>query len=93
VALGQVGDGVRVLGLVAVTVVVGLASAGSAYLAARWWLRDDRVQAAALCAHFGSVSAVTFIAAQQYVERAGMPAEGLLVALVVAMEIRRSCSG
>ncbi|HZF97636.1 MAG TPA: sodium-dependent bicarbonate transport family permease [Pseudoxanthomonas sp.] len=87
VALGQDGDGVRVLGLVAVTVLVGLASAGSAYLAARWWLRDDRVQAAALCAHFGSVSAVTFIAAQQYVERAGMPAEGLLVALVVAMEI------
>jgi hypothetical protein len=33
------------------------------------------------------VSAVTFIASQQFTERGGAPAEGVLVALVVALEI------
>jgi uncharacterized protein len=42
---------------------------------------------AALAAHFGSVSAVTFIAAQQFTERLGQPSDAVLVALVVALEI------
>src|SRR5690606_4697583 len=58
-----------------------------AYFVARRWLRDSAVEAGAMAAHFGSVSAVTFIAAQQFTERSGMPAEGVLVALVVALEI------
>ena len=36
---------------------------------------------------FGSVSAVTFIAAQQFTERSGQAADPVLVALVVALEI------
>ena len=87
VALSQSSDGLRLAGLVSITVVIGVLSAMVAYAAARWWLRDNRTEAAAMAAHYGSVSAVTFIAAQQYVERAGMPSEGVLVALVVAMEI------
>ncbi|HEU0151891.1 MAG TPA: sodium-dependent bicarbonate transport family permease [Arenimonas sp.] len=73
--------------LVAVTIVAGIATAGSAYLLARTWLRDNAMQAGAIAAHYGSVSAVTFIAAQQFVERTGGSSPGVLVALVVALEI------
>lgn len=73
--------------LIVVTLTLGLLTAASAYLLAKTWLRDSRVNAAALAAHFGSVSAVTFIAAQQFTERSGQAADGFLVALVVALEI------
>jgi hypothetical protein len=76
-----------VLILIAVTIVAGVLSTLSAYWLARWWLGDDRREAAALAAHYGSVSAVTFIAANQFMQLAGTPAEGLLVALVVALEV------
>ncbi len=73
--------------LVLVTLVMGLLTAASAYFLAKTWLRDSRIDAAALAAHFGSVSAVTFIAAQQFTERSGQAADGFLVGLVVALEI------
>lgn len=87
VALSQGGDPLRLGGLVLLTIAVGVATAASAYFAARLWLRDVRTEAAAMAAHYGSVSAVTFIAAQQYVERGGGAPDGVLVALVVALEI------
>lgn len=73
--------------LLLVTVLAGIATAASAYLVARAWLRDAPLQAGALAAHYGSVSAVTFIAAQQFVERTGGQPVEVLVALVVALEI------
>lgn len=73
--------------LLGVTIVAGIATAASAYLLARTWLRDDALQAGAIAAHYGSVSAVTFIAAQQFVERTGDTSPAVLVALVVALEI------
>ena len=73
--------------LILVTLLAGMATATSAYFIAKWWLRDSRIDAAALAAHFGSVSAVTFIAAQQFTERGGQAADPVLVALVVALEI------
>jgi len=69
------------------TVALGVITAVSAYFLAKAWLRDSRIDAAAMAAHFGSVSAVTFIAAQQFSERTGQAADSVLVALVVAMEI------
>lgn len=69
------------------TLILGMVTAVSAYFLAKAWLRDNRIDAAAIAAHFGSVSAVTFIAAQQFSERSGQPADSVLVALVVAMEI------
>lgn len=72
---------------IAATLALGIGTAVSAYFAAKWWLNDSRIDAAALAAHFGSVSAVTFIAAQQFTERSGQPADAVLVALVVALEI------
>lgn len=73
--------------LVLATLLAGVATATSAYFIAKWWLRDSRIDAAALAAHFGSVSAVTFIAAQQFTERGGQAADPVLVALVVTLEI------
>jgi hypothetical protein len=69
------------------TLLLGVMTAISAYFLAKVWLRDNRINAAAIAAHFGSVSAVTFIAAQQFSERSGQSADSVLVALVVAMEI------
>ncbi|GHA71779.1 sodium-dependent bicarbonate transport family permease [Cognatilysobacter bugurensis] len=73
--------------MLAVTLAAGAVTALSAYLLARWVLGDIRREAAAIAAHYGSVSAVTFIAANQFVERSGAPAEGVLVALLVALEV------
>jgi hypothetical protein len=73
--------------LILATLLLGVLTATSAYFIARAWLRDNRINASAIAAHFGSVSAVTFIAAQQFSERTGQVADSVLVALVVAMEI------
>jgi len=73
--------------LLVVTLACGVVTALSAYWAAKTLLRDSRIDAASLAAHYGSVSAVTFIAAQQFTERSGVPADPVLVALVVALEI------
>lgn len=73
--------------LLGMTLAAGSATAFSAFAAARKFLGDDRREAAALAAHYGSVSAVTFIAASQFAERGGYPPEGVLVALLVALEV------
>lgn len=49
----------------------------------RWGVED----AAALAAHYGSVSVVTFVAAQAFLDRAGVPYEGFLPALVALLEV------
>ncbi len=87
VALSQGNDPMRLLGLLLFTIAAGMATAATSYMVARAWLRDTRVNAASMAAHYGSVSAVTFIAAQQFVERGGGNPDGVLVALVVALEI------
>lgn len=73
--------------LLGMTLAAGAVTAFTAFAAARWLLGDIRREAAAMAAHYGSVSAVTFIAANQFAERAGTPAEGVLVALLVALEV------
>lgn len=50
-------------------------------------LRFSRIDAGAIAAHYGSVSAVTFIAALAYVSLAGHPAEGFMPALVALLEV------
>lgn len=42
--------------------------------------------AAGIAAHYGSVSAVTFIAAQEFVEKMGVPAEGYMPTLLTLLE-------
>ncbi|GAA4865172.1 sodium-dependent bicarbonate transport family permease [Luteimonas vadosa] len=86
VALRGQDPGVLLL-LVLVTLAAGTATTFSAYAITRASLRDSRLDAAAMAAHYGSVSAVTFIAANQFMERSGAPAEGVMVALLVVLEV------
>lgn len=73
----------------AVAVAVGLSCVIPvwSYAVLRCWGRYDRVNAAALAAHYGSASAVTFSAAMTFVERAGEPGEAYLPALLAVMEV------
>lgn len=45
------------------------------------------IDAAAVAAHYGSVSIVTFTAALAFVEASGLPSEGYLAALVALLEV------
>jgi hypothetical protein len=47
----------------------------------------DRVDAAAVAAHYGSVSAVTFIACLAFLQEIGQPYEGFVPALVALLEV------
>jgi uncharacterized protein len=73
-------------GIVA-TLIVGLVTPALAYVAARRVVRFGVPDAAALAAHYGSVSAVTFIAALVFLDAAGVAREGFMPALVVVLEI------
>ena len=51
------------------------------------WTTDlGRIDAAAIAAHYGSISIVTFLAAAQMLESAGVSFEGYMVAVAAAME-------
>lgn len=76
-----------VLGPALATLALGLARPLSSYFIARRFLKVGRVEAAALAAHYGSVSAVTFLAALGFAEATGHRAEGFMPALVAILEV------
>jgi len=47
----------------------------------------SRIDSAAIAAHYGSVSAVTFVACLTFLEATGIPVEGFVTALVALMEV------
>jgi len=57
-----------------------------AFLIARHVGRFDPANAAGIAALYGSVSSVTFLAAQTFAQGQGTPAEGFLAALIALME-------
>lgn len=69
-----------------VTLLLGSAMPLWTYAILRW-LRFGVADAAALAAHYGSVSAVTFVAAGTFVSAAGSPAEGYMPSLVALLEV------
>ncbi|HMS53922.1 MAG TPA: sodium-dependent bicarbonate transport family permease [Fimbriimonadaceae bacterium] len=69
------------------TLVLGIATALTSYTVARRIFKLTRVDAAAMAAHYGSVSAVTFIAAIAFAESQKVQVEGFLPALVAILEI------
>lgn len=71
----------------AATLGIGAATPLWCFAVLRRFGRFGVADAAALAAHYGSVSAVTFIAALGYVAAAGLPAEGFLPALVALLEV------
>jgi hypothetical protein len=69
------------------TLVLGVVTPLTAFAALRWLGRFDVVNAAALAAHYGSVSAVTFTASITFLESMGAPVERFLPALVAILEV------
>jgi len=69
-----------------VTIALGCITPVTSYLALRRLGRFSIADAAGIAAHYGSVSAVTFIAAQQFVQTLGFPAEGYMPTLLTLLE-------
>lgn len=67
--------------------VVGVVTPLVAFAAMRGFVRLDRTDAAGVAAHYGSVSAVTFIVALTVVEQQGLAAEGILAGLLGVLEV------
>jgi hypothetical protein len=75
--------------LVAALVAGALLSAALPLLAfalLRFFVKLDRLNAAAVAGHYGSISIVTFVAASSVLESQGLDAEGYLVAVAAIME-------
>lgn len=69
------------------TMMLGALTAFLAYNIALHVGRLSRMDAASLAAHYGSVSAVTFITAQSFAHSQNIPTEGFLPALVAVLEV------
>ena len=72
---------------VVVTLILGAITPLVAYVVGRRFARLGTIDAAALAAHFGSVSAVTFTAAEVFARSADPNTEGFLPALVAILEV------
>ncbi len=64
-----------------------------AFAALRGFGRLNRTDAGAVAAHYGSVSLVTFVTAQEMLAGAGLPAAGFMVAVLALMETPAIISG
>lgn len=69
------------------TLLLGLLTPVTAYTVLRRLGRFDRVNASAIAAHYGSVSAVTFIVAISFGTMTGQTPEGFMPALVAILEV------
>ncbi|MEI8282634.1 MAG: sodium-dependent bicarbonate transport family permease [Armatimonadota bacterium] len=77
----------QLIGPIVATIILSIATPGIAYLASRKVFKYEKADAAALAAHYGSVSAVTFIAATSFAEATHIAAPGFMPALVAILEI------
>ncbi len=87
VAIAGVGIDLRLVGSIALGAALSflIPFIGFALLRATTKLSD--IDAAAVAAHYGSISIVTFVAATQVVIAAGLPYEGWIVAVAAVMEM------
>jgi uncharacterized protein len=74
----------------AVAAALGLALSVALPLPAFWLVRSlgrqSAIDAAAIAAHYGSVSVVTFVAGIELLKMAGLPASGYMIAVLALME-------
>lgn len=70
----------------AVTIFLGCLTPVTTFLGMRYIGRFSLADSAGVAAHYGSVSAVTFIAAQQFCQHLGLKLEGYLPTLLTLME-------
>ena len=76
----------EISGLLAVTVALTIAIPVLCFIVLRRLGGFDAANAAAVAAHYGSVSSVTFFAAMAFARAASTPAEGYMTAVVAVME-------
>jgi hypothetical protein len=69
------------------TLLLGILTPLIAYAVLRYLGKLDIDNSAGIAAHYGSVSAVTFIAAISYVETLGLSSEGFMPTLVALLEV------
>ncbi len=69
-----------------VTLLIGCVTPVSAYLTLRYVGRFGEADSAGIAAHYGSVSAVTFIAASTFVKGMGAEPEGFMPTLLTLLE-------
>ncbi len=69
-----------------VTLLLGIITPLSAFVVLRRWGGFSNADSAGIAAHYGSVSAVTFIAAQQFCAAVQAPVEGYLPTLLTILE-------
>jgi len=70
-----------------ITVALGVSIPFFTFASAKWLGRFSRADSAALAAHYGSVSVVTFMAAEVFVEKMGFASEGFMSSLVAILEV------
>ena len=75
------------IGPMGATLALGILTPCVAYVVARKWMKLAMADAASIAAHYGSVSAVTFTAAETFARSAGTLDEGFMPALVAMLEI------
>jgi hypothetical protein len=75
------------IGPASITLFLGVLTPLIAYIILRYLGRMDMINSSAIAAHYGSVSAVTFIAAISYVESLGYSPEGFMPTLVALLEV------
>lgn len=80
------GGGARAAVAILVAGALSFAMPVLAYGLLRFFARLEPVDAAAVAAHYGSVSVVTFVTASEFLAARGLPAEGYLVAMMAVME-------
>lgn len=77
----------ELIGPLGMTLLLGVATPFSAFFLLRTFGKLDRTDAGATAAHYGSVSAVTFLAALEAVKMAQIESNGYLPALVAVLEV------
>lgn len=71
----------------AITLFLGILTPITAYLVLRYLGKMDVTNSSAIAAHYGSVSAVTFIASISYLEAIGANPEGFMPTLLTLLEV------
>ncbi len=77
----------ELIGPIIATLCISLATPSIAYFVCRRFGKLGRPDASAMAAHYGSVSAVTFIASISFAQAQGLQPEGFLPALVAVLEV------
>lgn len=93
VAVSKSGFDATVLAALAAGIGAGFVFPVFAFWIIRGFGRLDRLNAAAVAAHYGSISVVTFVTAVEILELQGRPPGGYMVAVMAAMESPAILSG